>query len=44
MQQQDWNGVGDFPPTWAGMGEGEGEIRGLEGRENALGVFVSGNT
>ena len=27
--------------VWGG---GEGEIRGLEGRENALGVFLSGNT
>ena len=43
--QQDGNGVGDFPPTWAAMGGGGGgEIRGLEGRENALGVFLSENT
>ena len=34
--------VGDFLPTWAGIGGGE--IRGLEGRENAFGVFLSGNT
>ena len=41
--------MGDFLRTWAGMGEGAGrgggaEIRGLEGRENAFGVFLSGNT
>ena len=25
-------------------GGGDGELRGLEGRENAFGVFLSGNT
>ena len=45
MQGQDGIGVvGDFLPTWAGMGGWGGEIRGLEGRENAFGVFLSGNT
>ena len=43
-----WETVcGDFPPTWAGIGRGsggEGEIRGLEGREKAFVVFLSGNT
>ena len=40
-----WETVrGDFPPTWAGKGGLEGEMRGLEGREKAFGVFLSGNT
>ena len=35
----------DFMPTWAGMGGGGGkEMRGLEGRQKAFGVFLSGNT
>ena len=29
---------------WGGGAKGEGEMRGLEGRENAFGVFLSGNT
>ena len=29
--------------AWGGR-EGGAEIRGLEGRENAFGVFLSGNT
>ena len=46
MQGQDGSGVGDFLPTWADMGGGGGRggDRGLEGRENAFGVFLSGNT
>ena len=31
---------GDFQPTWAGYGG----MRGLEWREKAFGVFLSGNT
>ena len=38
------NGVRGFPPFMGWYGGGGGEMRGLEGREKAFGVFLRGNT
>ena len=47
MQRQDGKrceGISPLHGLVRGVGDEQGEMRGLEGREKAFGVFLSGNT